>query len=415
MPTWDREQFQELIKDALAHLYDFAYLRTLPLLDALVPDGGESSMDRVLRLRQRLQLAIERLAPVEQIPETAKEWRPYLALRYHYVDCLDLQQVEKRLGLGDRQLLRERNRGLEALAALLYEETLTASEQDPQRAPLAGEDSLAAVSTVTSEISAMGVEYTQTSICDTVDRARQAVAGLSAQHAVEIDCSPIDDQLVVLADAALLRQTLIAALSHAIAACTAGPISVEAGLLNRCVSITVTWREAPVEQTASLAALAALVSAQKGSVQVDRLGETTVLTLSIPQGRIASILVIEDNPSLLQLYGRYLATEQYRVLRTETGAEGLAMARSELPDVIVLDVMMRGMDGWEVLQRLRAQSETQSIPVIICSVLPERDLALSLGADAFLTKPVARFDLLDTIQACLRRPRSAAPRHPAGP
>jgi CheY-like chemotaxis protein len=111
--------------------------------------------------------------------------------------------------------------------------------------------------------------------------------------------------------------------------------------------------------------------------------------------------VIEDNASLRQLYTRYLPSDRFRVLQAESGKDGLETAHREQPDVVVLDVMMRGMDGWEVLQRLKAQPSTRAIPVIICSVLPEEALAHSLGAAVFLAKPVSRVHLLDAIQACL--------------
>jgi CheY-like chemotaxis protein len=185
--------------------------------------------------------------------------------------------------------------------------------------------------------------------------------------------------------------------------------------VDQALSIDFAWQEAPEHQAGPLATIEALVSAQKGQVQISRQGDMTTMTLVIPQGRRSTILVIEDNASLLQLYGRYLTADHYRILRAETGEEGLVLARTESPDVVLLDVMMRGMDGWEVLQRLRAHAETHAVPVIICSVLPERDLALSLGADAFLTKPIARFDLLDAIQRCLREPRNVGPRHPEAP
>ncbi len=408
MPTLDREHFLELVRDALAHLYDFAYLRTHPLLDVLAPDNGQSTMDRVLRLRQHLQQSIERLAPTTHIPETAREWRPYLALRYHYVDCLELTQVEQRLGLGDRQLLRERNRGLDALATLLWEDQASAP-LSPRPSPVAPGNEL-----VSNELSALGVEYSQTSICDVLDKALQSVGGLLAQHGVSIDCAPLDDHLVVLADATLLRQTLIACLSHAIGLCSTGSINVCARLVDVDVSISIGWTGGD-EQTASLTAIEALVEAQKGHVAVETAAENVTLTITIPQARPVSVLLIEDNTSLLQLYSRYLALEQYGVLSAETGKDGLDLAAREKPDVIVLDIMMPGMDGLEVLQRLRSQPETQKTAVIISSVLPEKELALSLGADAFLPKPVSRVALLDTIQSCLHLPRSAEPQHPATP
>jgi CheY-like chemotaxis protein len=76
------------------------------------------------------------------------------------------------------------------------------------------------------------------------------------------------------------------------------------------------------------------------------------------------------------------------------GTRALECAEAEQPAAIVLDVMMPGRDGWEVLQVLKSHPATRHIPVVVCSVLQERDLALALGAAELLVKPVARPDLL---------------------
>jgi CheY-like chemotaxis protein len=394
MSIANHDQRLELVKDALAHLYDFAYLRTHPLLDMLAP-GGPGAMERVLRMRQRLQQGIERLAPEAQIPASAKEWRPYLALRYHYVDCLDLSDVEKRLGLGDRQLLRERNRGLDALVSLLWE------DQSPQAPPVDSaqqEDE----SAVGSEITALGLEYTETSLCELLQSARQAVAGLSARQHVEVECPAPTQDAPVMVDPTLLRQALIAALSHAILTCSAGAVNVQAEQHGRDVQIDVRWQTSESDLWSSpLLTLQALAQAQKGACRTGWAGGVMNVTLTIPQEQAPAVLVIEDNASLRQLYTRYLPSDRFRVLQAESGKDGLETAHREQPDVVVLDVMMRGMDGWEVLQRLKAQPSTRAIPVIICSVLPEEALAHSLGAAVFLAKPVSRVHLLDAIQACL--------------
>ncbi len=414
----ERQQFPEWVKDALAHLYDFAYLRQHPLLNLLVPRTDERALDRVLRLRQQLQQAIESLAPTADLPPTAKGWRPYLALRYYYVDNLELREVEKRLGLGDRQVLRERNRGLQAVASLLWEQRILPPPNAKSEGSGVGADDaqLAPELPVSRELEELGVEYVQIRVPELLENACQSVSGLATQHSVSIDCQPTDPSLTVLADMTLLRQTIIAAVSLAISAGPAGPIQVRTDLADGNLRLSVLWSPSERDEAPpKLATIRALAAAQKGQCSLESIGGLTTLQLSIPQPRDLCILLIEDNASALQLYRRYLGQHNYRLLCTQEGPEGLELARQEHPDLIVLDVMMRGMDGWMVLQELKAQPATQDIPVIVCSVLPESTLALSLGAEAFLPKPISRFALLDAIRSCLDRSRNGEPPPPETP
>jgi CheY-like chemotaxis protein len=80
------------------------------------------------------------------------------------------------------------------------------------------------------------------------------------------------------------------------------------------------------------------------------------------------------------------------------GEEGLRLAQEVLPDAIVLDVMMPEMQGWEVLQRLHSDPPTASIPVVVCSVINNPELAEALGASLFLPKPVSRLDVLNALR-----------------
>jgi len=92
------------------------------------------------------------------------------------------------------------------------------------------------------------------------------------------------------------------------------------------------------------------------------------------------------------------------VIQAVSGTRAVALARELHPAVIILDVMIPSQDGWEILERLRADPETRGTPVVICSVLPEQTLALSLGVDQFLPKPVSRSALLAILQRCRSLP-----------
>ena len=110
-----------------------------------------------------------------------------------------------------------------------------------------------------------------------------------------------------------------------------------------------------------------------------------------------TVLVIDDNDGLVKLVQRYLTDRDCRVIAATNGEEGLRLAQELLPDAIVLDVMMPEMDGWELLQRLRNRPQTATIPVIICSVISDPELAYSLGAALSLPKPISRRDVMDAL------------------
>jgi CheY-like chemotaxis protein len=109
------------------------------------------------------------------------------------------------------------------------------------------------------------------------------------------------------------------------------------------------------------------------------------------------LLAIEDNEGIVRVFQGYLATYGYVVMGATSGDEALRLAREVSPIAITLDIMMPTQDGWEILQVLKSDPATRSIPVIICSVLEDPQLARSLGAVAYLQKPISQADLLDVL------------------
>jgi two-component system phosphate regulon response regulator PhoB len=127
------------------------------------------------------------------------------------------------------------------------------------------------------------------------------------------------------------------------------------------------------------------------------------------------ILVVDDEPDITALVAYHLAKAGYRVSTASTGADAVRAAREERPDVVVLDLMLPSMSGYEVLQELRRMDETRDIGVILLTSRREegdRIKGLSLGADDYLTKPFSPAELALRIGALLRR--LAAPAVSAG-
>jgi two-component system phosphate regulon response regulator PhoB len=118
------------------------------------------------------------------------------------------------------------------------------------------------------------------------------------------------------------------------------------------------------------------------------------------------ILVVDDEPDIVALVAYHLAKEGYRVATAATGTEALATARRERPALIVLDLMLPGLSGFEVLEQLRADASTTGIAVLMLTARreePDRIKGLSLGADDYLTKPFSPQELVLRVRAILRR------------
>jgi two-component system alkaline phosphatase synthesis response regulator PhoP len=121
----------------------------------------------------------------------------------------------------------------------------------------------------------------------------------------------------------------------------------------------------------------------------------------------AKILVIDDEQSILDLVSAYLRQEGYEVLTATDGPSGLKAARAFKPDLIVLDIMLPGMDGIELLTRLRRESDVYVIMVTAKSEETDKIVGLSVGADDYLTKPFSPRELVARVKAALRRLRLA--------
>src|SRR5262249_2439649 len=114
-----------------------------------------------------------------------------------------------------------------------------------------------------------------------------------------------------------------------------------------------------------------------------------------------TVLVVDDDPAVRDLMRRYLDREGFRVVAAANGHEGLRLARQLRPAAITLDVLMPGMDGWDVLTALKADPGTADIPVIMLTIADDRNLGHALGAAEYLTKPIDR----DRLTGLLRQYR----------
>jgi two-component system phosphate regulon response regulator PhoB len=126
------------------------------------------------------------------------------------------------------------------------------------------------------------------------------------------------------------------------------------------------------------------------------------------------ILVVDDETDIVALVAYHLAKAGYRVSTAASGTEALEQVKREIPDLLVLDLMLPGISGFDVLERLRQGEATREVPVLMLTARreePDRLRGLSLGADDYLTKPFSPAEMVLRVKAILRRTASPGARN----
>jgi len=219
-----------------------------------------------------------------------------------------------------------------------------------------------------------------------------------------LSCQVQPDLPTIYANRTLLRQVFIQALSRLITSPEVCHVHLGVGHWDRWVIIEgkgTSHGGQKVSGPWSMESVQQLVEMLGGEWTANP--REACLRFLLPTNEPRTLLAIDDHEGLIRLLRRYLAEHNYQVIEASNGSAALRLARELQPDVITLDVMMPSQDGWEVLQLLKSEPATQRIPIVICSVLEDPELASSLGAAAYLKKPISQTDLVEALHSLERR------------
>jgi CheY-like chemotaxis protein len=397
------------LRYALRHLYISAELRKSPLHRLL----GTDAQSGVPALRAMLLEAIEALKPPAKTPARARPWRAYNCLLYLYVQQFSQEEVAAALAIGVRQLRRQERQALELLADYLRAryglQDLPAGDGtaphvgadiEPLRAAVPGRDQELEWLERSLPVDVAGID-------DLLKVALTTAAPLARQLEVRLEPRLPADALRVAVQQAPMQQALLMALTAAIRSVPGGRVEIEAAVQGGAVPVL--FRPAgpgaslpalPDDSLESLELAGRLVALSGGSLQVALSGgeeQELTIRLTLARAEETAVLAIDDNADALQLFQRYLAGSHYPFIGARDPQQALTLAQELRPRIIVLDIMIPGVDGWQMLAYLREHPRTHDVPVIVCSILPEEQLAMTLGAAAFLRKPVSREAFLEAI------------------
>lgn len=407
----DYARFGEQVRDALTKLHDPALLQTHPMRSLLAQNGGTLSVDE---LQRTLIEAIRQLRPTPG-DQSGSRWRRYRNVWLRYVEGIALSEIAVSLGVTERQGRRDHHEGVEAVCYPLWVSHRRAQwlPEPLADAMIAGDE--IAEAALNFEISKLEISLPPgpTSLLETLDGALAAMdplirgSGLQLRFAVPPHLPPVAMNRI------FLRQILIGLVAHLIKFAPGGQASTTAEFETNGIVLKTTMTRfsgPPCESTdpnggqlvngvESLDLARQFLVTQGGNLEV-RDGDRGQQEISIrfPAAYSATVLVIDDNADFLRFIRRCLEGSTYRMLQCTLADEAPQLAREVRPDVLVIDVLMPSEDGWELLAKLRRDPQTRDIPVVICSVLRESMLAIGLGADVFLQKPVTPLALLSALE-----------------
>ncbi len=397
----------QLVRSALAHLYDYAYLQNHPLAFMLDVSRDLDRVTRAQKVRRALLDCIEALRPQKQGNAPSDATRAYAILTYRYVDGLSMEEIEEKLALSRRQAYREHAKGVEAVASVLWDRI---SEQGKGSPALAEDVTGDRLKVAQAEVARLqeAVHTEPLKLQDVLEGVLNLLSPRLQQVGIQIRVVP-GSWPPIVADRIMLRQALLNLLSYALDTITARELVItasteERGLLMSIREVSDMGRAQPAPSSPSrragvgLAVAQALIETQGGHLETyqrDGLWQARVL---LPTSARTTVLVVDDNANLIALFQRYLGGHDVCVVGAVDGEQALRLATELQPQAITLDVMMPNQDGWEILQRLKREPETKHIPVIVCSVLNEPQLALAMGASDYITKPVNQVELLEVLR-----------------
>jgi len=390
------QAFAQQLQECLQHLYDYSFLESHNLARILLGDSVEG--DPVEALRVLILKGIERLQPGAGIPFHSKAARSYNILNLRYVLQQETLDVTQQLALSYRQFYREHNKAIYMLSRILW--NFPSGNPSPEvKATTPGTMSLE------SEVQRSHDKAAQSRI--DLNHLLAAISSdtqaLGVHRHIGIEFAAIEVPIWLEIDRTLLRQALLFIISAMLEAAVPGStiqLNAEAAndfhriifVMNNPV-LDATMLQAKLE---SQMTLTMLVRTLKAHINYGGEAGSVCLSLEIPSN-LSALLVIDDNPDLVELFRRYLHDQSYAMYSAEDASVAIQTARKIHPNLIILDILLPGQDGLEILQNLKTHISTRDIPILICSVLEARSLAISLGADDFIRKPPDKEDFLQAL------------------
>ncbi|MFH1523911.1 MAG: response regulator [Chloroflexota bacterium] len=396
----NKQTFSNLFKDLISRLYDRVAVETHPL-SPYFPVAEDSSTRRAEVIQRIIQDEIEQLKPEDkEIIIQSPEWRPYVILYQRYIEGQDPHTIATSLYIGDRQFRRDHSRALQALSTRVWQryfQTVSSQSTPSERE---------ATLDLFEDQQSFELHAEQLDLHEVIQGVVEIVKRRLESENVQLELSFAPSPPQIFTDRILLRQILLSLLNYVLHLRSQSKITLHTEIgateeMSILFEADEQWASIQSDEQDSLEfarrlsrRLPARVEETLPPQDTSGLAEIRLIfTASQPK----TVLIVDDQATAQKMFQRFLSRFRLEVIGETDPTQALTMIRKIQPALLILDVMMPRIDGWEVLQTLQLDPKTKHIPVIVCSAWGEPELARSLGAMAFLKKPVIQKDLLDVL------------------
>jgi CheY-like chemotaxis protein len=387
------------LRELLNHLNDPSHARDPSVLQELGLYGTASPAD----VRRALTHLVDNLRPPVDVPEDSLARRFYRLLTMRYFDEVTQFEVADALGVSVRHLARLQNDALQLLVEQINRGAMPQIVDDGVLSGIAPH-----MTQVEREVNSLYRETlaAEHDLVDIVQSAARLVLPLALEKGIILTVDAPPNPCIVVAPKAAVSQAVLLAITYAVKGMSEGHvrIAIDCRAEDIRARIVASPHAGPCPREPWL--VQELLEPVSGRAECQHYKQTLELTVTLTVSPKVRVLVIDDNRDMLRLYRRCVIGTPFEIIELNDGSVALERARSDSPDIIVLDLMLPNVDGWELLTQLANDPTTRRIPLVVCSVVDETELALSLGATASIVKPVGRqsfraalYGALQTVEA----------------
>jgi CheY-like chemotaxis protein len=407
------EQFEHELQKAATHLYDPTYQVSAAFCTLM----GCNPQNGALTVQSAIIQAIEALEPEPTTPPSARTCQIYALLYSRFVLKLTREETAISLHMSVTSIKRLQREAVHTLARVLWERNRVRDLTDDGYLEQPGTQQ---IEDETPELQApswssqtkRALASLQASAPDAVSDVERVINGvlelmsvLAAEHSVDVEIGFVQQGLVAAVHPSVLRQVLITALGRLAQYTATGQIAIYAGLEDGNVNISLTGPVTSQKTPTESDLVHDLLAPEDISVEACVDDGHVFLWLKLPSTGKITVLAVDDNPDMIRFYRRSTEGTSYRIVHISRGQDLFEAVKATAPDVILLDVILPDVDGWELLMHLHEHPVSRWTPVIVCTVVREENLALSLGAALHLSKPLQPRQLIRALDQVLEQSR----------
>ena len=389
------EEFEAQLQNTLNHFYNPLFHpeeQVFELLEIQSSQGMEV-------IRQMLRLQIEEMKPDVAVPSDAPSRRFFEVLNYRYLASISQEETAFQLGMTPRNLRRIQQQAVAALAQHIWnahqardrlakQQAETSSVTIPEHLPILRE----------LEVLQLNSPGAVADLTESLERVLAISGAVVNNQKINLEIVKPEIPLTVSVHPSVLDQILLATVEQLGKQSDEGIIRIKASLQGKLAEIEI----CSTQNMSDLPYMTApfvieMLKLAGGTQSIEQEKRQVWVSFKFPAVSNIPILLIDDNPDFFHLFRRYTLRTRYIMHNIREGSQ-LRNALAEFhPQIIILDVLLPDVDGWQLLIDLQNPHLGQSIPVVVCTALSQKDLAYSLGAKAYLPKPVTREAFLRTL------------------